>query len=166
VSNGVRVTKSRPPPIRARILSALTDEPISTLQLAEQAGITARRRGEVVKLACDVLEGEGLVERVGGRRHPKWRRPARSTGGMGTSCPPSSGWMASGLDERLAHELVQGLVHSAIAKGVDSAARLQEFRALQQAVIAMSRDPVTTQAAEQLVRAVDQALQELSPVKS
>jgi hypothetical protein len=74
--------------------------------------------------------------------------------------------MASGLDERLAGELVQGLVQSAIARGVDSAARLQEFRALQQAVIAMSRDPAATQAAEQLVRAVDQALQELCPVRS
>ena len=60
------VTMSRPPSVRTRILNALTDEAMSTLQLAERAGITARRRGEVVKLACDVLEGEGLIEREGG----------------------------------------------------------------------------------------------------
>jgi hypothetical protein len=68
---------SRPPSIRARILIALTGEPISTLQLADWAGVTARRRGEIVNLACDVLEGKGLVERVGGRHPFKWRRPAR-----------------------------------------------------------------------------------------
>lgn len=80
---------------------------------------------------------------------------------MNTSFPTSLGF-----DERLARELVQGLVQSAIARGVDPATRLREFRALQQAVIAMSRDPAATQTAEQLVRAVDQALQELSPVES
>jgi hypothetical protein len=64
---------SRPPSIRARILIALTDQPIGNPQLADRAAITARRRGEVVKLACDVLEGEGLVERVGGRHPFKWR---------------------------------------------------------------------------------------------
>lgn len=155
---------TRPPPIRARILTALAAEPMAALQLAERAGITARRRGEVVKLACDVLEGEGLVERVGGRRHPKWRKSVRSTAEMGLDMfvPPSSDWIALGLDERLACELVQGLVQSAIAQGADPVARLQQFRTLQQAVIAMSRAP----GAEQLVRAVNQALQELSPVKS
>lgn len=71
-----------------------------------------------------------------------------------------------GSDDRLAREFVQGLVQSAIARGVDPTARLQQFRMLQQAVIAMSRDPAAAQAAEQLVRAVDEALQELSPVKS
>jgi len=162
------VTVSRPPSVRARILNALADEPMSTLQLAERAGITARRRGEVVKLACGVLEDEGLIERVGGLRHPKWRRPTHSTDEMrmNTAFPPPSGSMAPGLDERLARELVQGLVQSATARGVDPAARLREFRTLQEAAIAMSRDPAVARAAEQLVRAIGLALQELAPVKS
>lgn len=78
----------------------------------------------------------------------------------------SSSSMALGLDERLARELVQGLVQSAIARGVDPAARLREFRTLQQAVIAMSQAPDVAETAGRLVRAVDNALQELSPVKS
>lgn len=159
---------SRPPSIRARILTVLADEPMSTLQLAERAGITTRRRGEVVKLACVVLEDEGLIERVGSRYHPKWRRPTRSTAEMSlnTACPPSSSWMAPILDERLAHELVRGLVQSALARGVDPATRLREFSTLQQATIAMSRDPTLARAAEQLVQAIDLTLQELASVKS
>ncbi|MGH1592214.1 hypothetical protein ACRBEV_32350 [Methylobacterium phyllosphaerae] len=78
----------------------------------------------------------------------------------------SSSSMAPGLDERLARELVQGLVQSAIARGVDPAARLQQFRTLQEAAIAMSRDPAVAQTAEQLVRAIDVTLQELAAVKS
>ena len=159
---------SRPPSVRARILNALANEPMSTLQLAERAGITTRRRGEVVKLACDVLEDEGLIERVGGQSHPKWRRPTRSTAKMcmNTAFPPSSGWMVPGLDECLARELVQGLVQSAIARGTDPAARLREFRTLQEAAIAMSQDPEVAKTAERLVRAIDLALQELAAVKS
>jgi hypothetical protein len=159
---------SRRPSLRARILIALTDEPIGTLQLAERTGVTARRRGEVVKLACDVLEGEGLVERVGGRRDPKWRRSTRSTAETRTysTSPPSSEWMAPGLDERLARELVQGLVQSATARGADPGARLREFRTLQQAVIAMSQDPAGAETAERLIRAVDLALQDLAAMKS
>lgn len=136
---------------------------MSTLQLAERAGITARRRGEIVKLACDVLEDEGLVERVGGRRHPKWRRSAGSTAEMrmNTSFPTSPGF-----DGHLAREFVQGLVRSAIAQGTDPAARLQQFRTLQQAAIVMSRDPAAAKTAEQLVRAIDLTLQEVTAVKS
>lgn len=159
---------SRPPSVRALILNALADEPMSTLQLAERAGITARRRGEVVKLACVVLEDEGLIERVGGRRHPKWRRPTRSTAEMcvNTAFPPSPAWMAPGLDERLARELIQGLVQSAIARGGDPATRLREFRTLQEAAMAMSQDPAVAGTAERRVRAVDLTLQELTAVKS
>jgi hypothetical protein len=65
------------------------------------------------------------------------------------------------LEQRLAHELVQGLVRSATARGADPVARLQEFRTLQQAAAAMSQDSVVTRTAEQLVRATDLALQEL-----
>lgn len=159
---------SRPPSVRARILNALADEPMSTLQLAERAGITARRRGEVVKLACDVLEDEGLIERVGGRRHPKRRRPTRSTAEtcLNTPFPSSLGWMGPGLDERLARELVLGLVQSAIAREGDPAARLREFRTLQEAAMAVSQDPAVSKAAERLIRAIDLTLQELSQVKS
>ncbi|MCJ2019423.1 MULTISPECIES: hypothetical protein [unclassified Methylobacterium] len=162
------MTASRHLSIRARILIALTDEPISTLQLAERASITARRRAEVVKLACDVLEGEGLIERVGGRNYPKWRRLIRSTSepGMNTALPPSSGWVAPGPDAHLAQELVQGLVQSAIAKGGDPVARLQEFRTLQQAALAISRNATLARAAEELVRAIDLRLQELTTMKS
>lgn len=71
-----------------------------------------------------------------------------------------------GVDEHLAREFVQGLVQSAINRGVDPSARLQQFRTLQQAATAMSRDPAVARAAEQLVRAIDLALQELAPVKS
>ncbi|MGH1592315.1 hypothetical protein ACRBEV_32855 (plasmid) [Methylobacterium phyllosphaerae] len=134
---------------------------MSTLQLAERAGVTARRRGEVVKLACNILEDEGLIERVGGRRHPKWRRSTRFTAEVSMSLTSRT----LGLDERLARELVQGLVLSAIARGVDPAARLQQFRTLQEAAIAMSRDPAVAQTAEQLVRAIDVTLQELAAVK-
>ena len=90
-----------------------------------------RRRGEVVKLACDVLEDEGMIERVGGRHHPKWRRPTGLTADrcMNTAFPPSSGWMAPGLDERLARELVQGLrTVRHLPEDVDPAARLLQFR--------------------------------------
>jgi len=70
------------------------------------------------------------------------------------------------FEERLAHEFVQGLVRSAIARGVDPVARLQQFRMLQQPAIVMSRDPAVAQAAEQLVRAIDLTLQELAAVQS
>lgn len=70
------------------------------------------------------------------------------------------------LDERLARELVQGLVRSAIARGSDPVARLQEFRTLQRAAIAMSRYANAAQTAEQLVRAADLTLQELRATKS
>jgi hypothetical protein len=65
-----------------------------------------------------------------------------------------------------AREFVQGIVQSATARGAEPAARLQQFRALQQAAIAMSQDPSVVRAAEQLVPAIDLALQELAPVKS
>lgn len=159
---------TRPPSVRACILNVLTDEPMSALQLAERAGITARRGGAVVKLACDVLEDEGLIERVGGGRHPKWRRSTRSMAetGMSTASPRSSSWMAPGLDERLARELVQGLVESATARGSDPVARLREFRTLQEAAGALSRDPAVAQAAERLVRTIDRTLRELAAVRS
>ncbi|MGH1572431.1 hypothetical protein ACRAWG_19265 [Methylobacterium sp. P31] len=70
------------------------------------------------------------------------------------------------LDERLAREFVQGLVQSAMARGLDPAARLQQFRTLQQAAISVSRDPAVARTAEQLVRAIDHALHELTLVKS
>jgi predicted signal transduction protein with EAL and GGDEF domain len=70
------------------------------------------------------------------------------------------------LDERLAREFVQGLVRSAIARGLDPATRLQQFRTLQQAAIGMSRDPAVARTAEQLVQAIDRALQALTLVKS
>ena len=65
------------------------------------------------------------------------------------------------LEQRLAHELVQGLVRSATARGADPVARLKEFRTLQHAAAAMSQESVVTRTAEQLVRATDIALQEL-----
>lgn len=70
------------------------------------------------------------------------------------------------LDERLARELVQGLVQSATARGRDPVARLQEFRTLQQAAVAIARDAVVAQTAERLVREADLALQELLTPKS
>ena len=85
---------------------------------------------------------------------------------MTTAFPPASGERAPSLDQRLARELVQGLVQSAVSRGVDPTPRLQQFRTLQQATIAMSRDPMRAKAAEQLIRAIDLALQELTPVNS
>lgn len=70
------------------------------------------------------------------------------------------------FDEHLAREFVQGIVQSAIVRGADPAARLQQFRALQHATTVMVRDPKVAQAAEQLLRAVDVALHELAPAKS
>ena len=69
-------------------------------------------------------------------------------------------------DEQLGREFIQGLVRSAIDRGTDPVARLQQFRALQRAAIAMSRDPAVTRTAEQLVRAIDLSLQELAAAKS
>ncbi|GEM99185.1 hypothetical protein [Methylobacterium radiotolerans] len=71
-----------------------------------------------------------------------------------------------GFDEQLALEFVRGLVQSAVARGVDPAIRLDQFRALQQAVVALSRDPAVVRASEQLIRAIDCVLRELTAVKS
>jgi hypothetical protein len=73
---------------------------------------------------------------------------------------------ADDLNERLARELVQRLVQSAIASGGDPVARLREFRTLQQAAITMSQDPTVAEAAERLVRAIDLCLRELATAKS
>ncbi|MCP1557129.1 UNVERIFIED_ORG: hypothetical protein M2438_001203 [Methylobacterium sp. SuP10 SLI 274] len=53
-----------------------------------------------------------------------------------------------------------------IARRSDSVARIQEFRTLQFAAIAMSQDATVTQTAERLVGAVDLILQELLAAKS
>lgn len=103
---------------------------------------------------------------MGGGRHPKWRRSARSTAGPGLSCPPSPEWMAPCLDERLARELIQGLVQSAVTRGGDPVARLQEFRTLQEAAMAVSQDPAVPGTAERLIRAINLTIQELAAVKS
>lgn len=71
----------------------------------------------------------------------------------------------SNLDEQLALELVQGLVRSATARGADPVARLQEFRTLQQTVVAMSQDSIVAQSAERLVHATDLTLQEMLTAK-
>ncbi|MHB2211418.1 hypothetical protein [Methylobacterium sp. CM6257] len=63
-------------------------------------------------------------------------------------------------------EFVQGLVQSAIARGLDPVARLREFRTLQGAAMAMSQDPAVAETAERLVRAIDLTLKELAAVKS
>ncbi len=70
------------------------------------------------------------------------------------------------FDEHLAREFVQGLVQSAVARGLDPAARLEQFRTLQHAVIAMTPDPAVAEATTRLVRAIDLALAELTAVKS
>jgi hypothetical protein len=44
--------------------------------------------------------------------------------------------------------------------------RLQEFRTLQEAAVAVSQDPAVAETAEQLVRAIDFRLRELTTVKS
>ena len=62
------------------------------------------------------------------------------------------------FDEHLAREFVQGLVRSALARGVDPAARLQQFRTLQQAVVVMTRDPAVAATAERLIRGIDLTL--------
>jgi hypothetical protein len=72
----------------------------------------------------------------------------------------------SGVDEDLVREFVQGLVQSAVARGLDPAVRLQQFRALQQAVVAMTSDPATTRASRQIVLAIDLTLEELTAVRS
>jgi hypothetical protein len=72
----------------------------------------------------------------------------------------------SGVDEHLAREFVRGLVHSAIARGLDPAARLQQFRALQQAVVVMRPDPAAARNSKQIVDAIDLTLEELTAVKS
>lgn len=73
---------------------------------------------------------------------------------------------APDLDECLARELLQGLVRSAVARGADPIARLQEFRTLQQTAIAMSQDSIVAQSAERLVRAADLTMQELLKARS
>lgn len=71
-----------------------------------------------------------------------------------------------GVDEDLVREFVQGLVQSAVARGLDPAVRLQQFRALQQAVVAMTSDSATTRASRQIVLAIDLTLEELTAVRS
>lgn len=71
-----------------------------------------------------------------------------------------------GFDEHLAREFVQSLVQSAIAQGLDPAARLQQFRALQQVVVVMTADPVPAQTSIQIVEAIDLTLEELTDVRS
>jgi len=70
------------------------------------------------------------------------------------------------FDEQLAREFVRGLVQSAVARGLDPAIRLDQFRALQQAVVALSRDAAVVRTSEQIIRAIDCALQELTAVRS
>lgn len=70
------------------------------------------------------------------------------------------------VDEQLAREFVRGIVQSAIAEGRDPVTRLQQFRALQQAVVAMTPDPAAVRTSKQVVRAIDLTLQELAQVKS
>ncbi|WP_100251783.1 hypothetical protein [Methylobacterium sp. UNC300MFChir4.1] len=70
------------------------------------------------------------------------------------------------FDEQLAREFVRGLVQSAVARGLDPAIRLDQFRALQQAVVALSRDAAVVGTSEQIIRAIDCALQELTAVRS
>ncbi|KQS69598.1 hypothetical protein ASG32_09190 [Methylobacterium sp. Leaf361] len=70
------------------------------------------------------------------------------------------------FDEQLAREFVRGLVQSAVARGLDPAIRLDQFRALQQAVVALSRDADVVRTSEQIIRAIDCALQELTAVRS
>lgn len=72
---------------------------------------------------------------------------------------------AHDLNEGLARELVQGLVQSAVARGGDPVARLQEFRTLQEAAMATSQNPAVAETAERLVRAIDLTLQELTALK-
>lgn len=71
----------------------------------------------------------------------------------------------SNSEERLANAFVQGLVQSAIARGIDPVARPQQFRTLQQVAFTMSQDPAVAQTSEQLVQAIDLALIELIDVK-
>jgi hypothetical protein len=72
----------------------------------------------------------------------------------------------SGVDQHLVREFVRGLVHSAITRGLDPVARLQQFRALQQAIIAMTSDPAAAWTSKQIADAVDLTLEELTAVKS
>ncbi|MEE7446547.1 hypothetical protein MRF4_01145 [Methylobacterium radiotolerans] len=71
-----------------------------------------------------------------------------------------------GFDEHLAREFVRGLVQSAIARGQDPAARLQQFRALQRAAVVMVPDPGAARTSKQIVDAIDLVLEELTAVKS
>lgn len=71
-----------------------------------------------------------------------------------------------GFDEELAREFVRGLVQSAIARGLDPAARLQQFRTLQQAAVVMMPDPAAVRTSKQIVDAIDLMLEELTAVKS
>ncbi|MBE7201431.1 MAG: hypothetical protein INR70_27010 [Parafilimonas terrae] len=69
-------------------------------------------------------------------------------------------------DGRLASELIDGLVRSAIAWEADPVARLLQFRTLQEAAMATSRDPDVVQAAGRLVGVIDLTLEEMTAVKS
>jgi hypothetical protein len=71
-----------------------------------------------------------------------------------------------GFDEHLAREFVQGLVRSAIDRGLDPAARLRQFRTLQEVIGAKTRVPDVARGAEQLFHAINLKLVELAAVKS
>jgi hypothetical protein len=68
--------------------------------------------------------------------------------------------MLPDFDEHLACEFVRGLVRSAVGRRLDPAARLLQFRALQQTVVSITWDPALRRTAEQLVLAIDLRLQE------
>ncbi|MBN4098566.1 MULTISPECIES: hypothetical protein [Methylobacterium] len=70
------------------------------------------------------------------------------------------------FDEHLAREFVQGLVQSAIVRGLDPAVRLQQFRTLQQAAMVMMPDPAAVRTSKQIVDAIDLILEELTAAKS
>lgn len=71
----------------------------------------------------------------------------------------------SNSGDDLTHALVQGIVQSAIARGVDPVARLQQFRALQQVSFALSQDPAVARTSERLIHAIDLAMIEPTDVK-
>lgn len=59
---------------RACILTVLTSEPATAVQIAERAGIPSWERGREATLVLVRLEANGLAVREEGRRQfPRWR---------------------------------------------------------------------------------------------
>jgi hypothetical protein len=128
--------------------------------------VEVQRRGLLARLGPWQVTMTRSPNRHSGQPLRRGQVTAASADDRGTREQAAKVPTPADLDERLTREFVQGLVQSALTRGVDPAARLQRLLALQETTIAMSQDPAVAEAAERLIRAIEAVLRELTAVKS